>query len=228
MTGPERTDEPAPQHQHNEDRMRRARSWLERSRQEGTEEVERFAFLWIAFNAAYGNELALRDFVEREDERGSESYRFRTFLRNIVEKDGEGILEGIVWDEFSGPIRVLLTNAYVFRPFWRAVWGSERDRDWRQSFEGSKKVAASALARRDVFTVLSVVFDRLYTLRNQIFHGGATWPAGFGRDQIRDGSRIMASLVPAILDIMRQDIDRNADSELWGKVAYPRINPEPD
>ena len=74
---------------------------------------------------------------------------------------------------------------------------------------------------------MSVVFDRLYTLRNQIFHGGTTYPSGFGRDQIRDGSRIMASLVPAILHIMRQDIDGNPDSELWGKVAFPRIEAEP-
>ena len=219
---------PAPQRQHNEDRMRRARSWLARSRQAGVEEVERFMFLWIAFNAAYGNEAALRDFVEREDERGGESYRFRTFLRNIVEKDANRILERIVWDEFSGPIRVLLANPYVFRPFWRSVWSSEQDGDWRLSLEGSKKVAGAALTRRDIFTVLSVVFDRLYTLRNQIFHGGATWPAGFGRDQIRDGSRIMAALVPAILDIMQADIGQNPDSELWGKVAYPRINPEPE
>lgn len=222
------SEQPAPQQQHNRDRMRRARAWLERSQRAGTEDIERFIFLWIAFNAAYGNEVALRDFVERGDERESESYRFRTFLRNIVEKDSGSALERIVWDEFSGPIRVLLANPYVFGPFWRSVWGSERDGHWRQSFERSKTIAGSALTRRDIFTVLSVVFDRLYTLRNQIFHGGATWPAGFGRDQIRDGSRIMASLVPAILDIMQEDIDANPDSELWGKVAYPRINPEPE
>lgn len=220
--------EPAPQRQHNEDRMRRARAWLERSRQEGTEDIERFAFLWIAFNAAYGDEAALRDFAERGDRRDSESDRFLTFLRNIVENDANRILERIVWDEFSGPIRVLLMNAYVFRPFWRAVWGLERDGDWRQRFAASKRAAASALVRRDIFTVLCVVFDRLYTLRNQVFHGGATWPAGFGRDQIRDGSRIMASLVPTILDIMQADIDRNPESETWGRVAYPRINPEPE
>ena len=218
----------APQRQHNQDRMRRARAWLERSRQEGTQDIERFAFLWIAFDAAYGNEAALRDFVERGDRRDSEPDHFQTFLRNILKNDTNRILEQIVWDEFSGPIRGLLMNAYVFRPFWRAVWGLEPDGAWRQRFAASKRAAASALARRDIFTVLCVVFDRLYTLRNQVFHGGATWPAGFGRDQIRDGSRIMASLVPAILDIMQVDIDRNPDSEFWGRVAYPRINPEPE
>ena len=95
--------------------------------------------------------------------------------------------------------------------------------------KGSKKAANSALSRRDISTVLSVVFGRLYTLRNQIFHGGTTHPSGFGLDQIRDGSRIMAaSLVPAILEIMRQDIDANPDSELWGKVAFPRMQRKPE
>ena len=227
MSEAQRLGSPVSQRQHNADRMRRARAWLERSQQEETEDVERFVFLWISFNAAYGDEATLQDFVERSDELGGESNRFLSFLRNLVKNDSECILEKIVWSQYSGPIRVLLENPYVFRPFWRSVWASERERNWRGSFEKRKKDVASALRRRDTFTVLSVVFDRLYTLRNQIFHGGVTWPAGFGRDQIRDGSRIMGSFVPSILDIMQHEIDRNPDSELWGRVAYPRINPEP-
>ena len=228
MSRHEPTGEPAPQRRHNEDRMRRACTWLERSGRVGTEDMERFVFLWIAFNAAYGDESALRDFVEREEERDSEPGRFGTFLANVVERDRASILERIVWDEFPGPIRVLLSNRYVYRPFWLAVWGSDRGGDWRRRFESSKRVALAALSSRDTSTVLSVVFDRLYTLRNQIFHGGTTYPSGFGLDQIRDGSRIMASLVPAILDIMREDIDDNPDSEPWGKVAFPRIQAEPE
>ena len=207
--------------------MRRAYTWLERSERKGTEDIERFVFLWIAFNAAYGDESALREFVEGGDARETEPDRFGTFLGNIVQQDKAGVLERIVWDEFPGPIRVLLSNRYVYRPFWLAVWGSHRGGHWRGRFEGSKRIALTALSNRNVSTVLSVMFDRLYTLRNQIFHGGTTYPSGFGRDQIRDGNRIMASLVPAILDIMRQDIDGNPDSELWGKAAFPRIEAEP-
>ena len=230
MSQRKRTVAPAPQRQHNEDRLRRARAWLDRSAQAGTEDIERFTFLWIAFNAAYGNEAALREFVEREDEqdRETEYQRFRTFLQNVVKEDRAGVLEKIIWEKFSGPIRVLLSNCYVFRPFWKSIWATGRNSDWQERFERSTKAARSALSKRDVFTVLSVVFDRLYTLRNQIFHGGATHPSGFGRDQIRDGSRIMASLVPAIVEIMQQEIDSNPDSKLWGRVAYPRINAEPE
>ena len=207
--------------------MRRAHAWLDRSRQDGTEDIERLVFFWIAFNVACGDESALREFVEREDEKESELGRFKTFLENVVLQDGAGVLERIVWEEYPGPIRVPLSNHYMYRPFWLAVWGSDRGDDWRRRFEGSKRPANSALSRRDISGVLSVVFDRLYTLRNQIFHGGTTHPSGFGLNQIRDGSRIMASLVPAILDIMRQDIGANPDSDLWGKVAFPRMADEP-
>ena len=219
--------EPAPQRQHNEDRLRRAYSWLERSERNGTEDVEQFVFLWIAFNAAYGYESALRGVVEGGEARETEVDRFMTFLGNIVKQDEAGVLESIVWDKFPGPIRVLLSNQYVYRPFWMDVWGSDRGRDWRRRFERGRRIAFEALSIRDVFVVLSIVFDRLYTLRNQILHGGTTYPSGFGRDQIRDGSRIMASLVPAILGIMRREIDSNPDSELWGKVAFPRIEAQP-
>ena len=90
-----------------------------------------------------------------------------------------------------------------------------------------KRKVNRAPVNKDTFNILTRVFDRLYTLRNQIFHGGATWPAGFGRAQIRDGSRIMASLVPAVLAIMRADIERDPDTAVWGTVAYPRVNFEP-
>ena len=228
MSNHNHIDEPAPQYQHNEDRMRRAHAWIGRSGKEGTEDIERFMFLWIAFNAAYGDEGALRDFVDSSDGKKSESDRFTIFLRSIVEQDTSGSLQRIVWKEFSGPIRVLLDNHYVFLPFWKGVWGSNPNDDWKRRFKNEKKRVQKALSRQDTFTILSIVFHRLYVLRNQIFHGGATWPSGFGRDQIRDGSRIMASLIPAVIDIMQRDISRDQDSEIWGRVAYPRINAEPE
>ena len=62
----------------------------------------------------------------RKEGRGSESHYFMVFLENIVEQDVSGALERIVWEEFSGPIRVLLNNHYVFHPFWKSVWYGSR------------------------------------------------------------------------------------------------------
>ena len=42
--------------------------------------------------------------------------KIRGPLRNIVGQDWAGVLERIVWDEFSGPIRVLPSNRYLLIP----------------------------------------------------------------------------------------------------------------
>ena len=214
--------------------MRRAESWLaraDRAAREGEKAgdgadgvgfaCERFLFLWISFNAAYGYE------VIEDETRASypkEKEKFTKFFYEVVRRDREGIIRNILWEQYSGPVRVLLRNKYVFKPFWESVRGTPGDPEWKQQFDKEKRHANRALANGNVDRVLEIVFLRLYVLRNQMFHGGTTFAEGWGRDQIRDGSRIMAALVPAILAIMRADIAANPDTDAWGKVAYPRIN----
>ena len=65
-------------------------------------------------------------------------------------------------------------------------------------------------------------------MRNQIFHGGATYRGGKGREQIRDGAEILSALVKAILNVMKADIKRYPDSEVWKDVAYPTVSVEPE
>ena len=214
--------------------MRRAESWLaraDRAAREGEKAgdgadgvgfaCERFLFLWISFNAAYGYE------VIEDETRASypkEKEKFTKFFYEVVRRDREGIIRNILWEQYSGPVRVLLRNKYVFKLFWESVRGTPGGLEWKQQFDKEKRHANRALANGNVDRVLEIVFRRLYVLRNQIFHGGTTFAAGWGGDQVRDGSRIMAALVPAILAIMRADIAANPDTDTWGKVAYPRIN----
>ena len=218
-----RTTHQIPQRQHNEDRLRRADSWLRRSK-DAKDDTERFIFLWIAFNAAYGSEAL----PSHSDKQRTERKKFRTFLREILKRDDDGVLEDALWRTYSGPIRVLLENHYVFDPFWDAV----RDRDptagknWKRKFSASKRSVLRSIGK-NVHHVLTELFMRLYTLRNQLIHGGATFATGWGQDQVRDGSRIMESLVPSILEIMRADIERKPDSRVWGLVDFPRVNDGP-
>lgn len=77
---------------------------------------------------------------------------------------------------------------------------------------------------KNVGRVFEIIFQRLYQLRNQVFHGGATCgEKSWGWIQLEDANYIMAALVPVILDIMQAEIDKNPDTEIWGKVAYPRV-----
>jgi hypothetical protein len=74
------------------------------------------------------------------------------------------------------------------------------------------------LGRRDTVAVLSVVLSRIYTLRNQVIHGGATWRGGVNRDQIRDCAAFMSKLVPAVIEIMMDH-----PQTLWGQACYPVV-----
>ena len=138
-----------------------------------------------------------------------------------VELDDAGRLESIVWEQFPGPIRVLLGNKYVFQPWWDHLNRLPDSADWKERFERANRAASHALADRDTGKVLGVVFVRLYTLRNQLIHGGATWNGSVNREQLRDARAIMSALVPFIIEIMM-----DSAGEHWGEPCYPVHNDE--
>ena len=81
---------------------------------------------------------------------------------------------------------MLLDNPYVFADFWKFQNGSLPEAAWKASFAAANKAAHVALGRQDTVTVLSIVLSRIYTLRNQLVHGGATWNGSVNREQMRD------------------------------------------
>ena len=193
-------------------RTHRALSWLGRAEQETTDDDARFLFLWIAFNAAYANEILDRKaFTERR--------LFLQFLNRLVESDKEELISEIVWNQFSSSIRVLIDNKFVFQPFWDHQAGLVSESNWKEAFENSKTAANRALGRTDTTRVLAVIFDRLYTLRNQIVHGGATWNSGVNRAQMKDGTNILGFLVPTVIHLMMEN-----HNQLWGDPCYPVVD----
>ena len=49
-------------------------------------------------------------------------------------------------------------------------------------------------------------------------HGGATWNSSVNRDQVRDCGRLLAKLVPLILEVMLDN-----PGTLWGDACFPVI-----
>jgi hypothetical protein len=193
-------------------RTHRALSWLKRAEQETSDEDARFLFLWIAFNAAYANELPDRKaFPERR--------LLVQFLKRLVNSDKELLLHEIVWNQFSGSIRMLIDNKFVFQPFWDFQSGKISEDAWQRAFERSRASANRALGRSDTTRVLAVIFDRLYTLRNQIVHGGSTWNSGINRAQMKDGANILGHLVPTIIHLMMENYN-----QVWGDACYPVVD----
>ena len=148
--------------------MHRAISWIGRAEAAGDDDA-RFLFLWIGFNAAYADE------EEVQNAAAAERDTFKEFFQRVVRLDAGQRIYDAIWDNFSGPIRVLLHNKYVFTPFWKHHNGVEGFEDWEEWFRASERRFRRALEERDTVRVLRLVFDRLYVLRNQIVHGGATW-----------------------------------------------------
>jgi hypothetical protein len=190
-------------------RVHRALSWLNCAEQ-CEDEDGRFVFLWIAINAAYANEL--------DEQRQLETRRFGDFLERVVQLDAESSMEKVLWEQFPGPVRVLLNNRFVFQPFWDHHNRLPESDDWAERFEKANRSASAALAARDTGKVLGIVFARLYTLRNQLVHGGATWNSSVNRDQLRDANAIMGALVPQVIRIMMDNA-----SEHWGEPCYPVV-----
>ena len=193
-------------------RTHRALSWLGRAEREGDDPDARFVFLWIAFNAAYAQEVPDRaGFSERRV--------LLEFLSRLIELDRERSLHRIVWEQFPGPIRLLIDNKFVYQPFWAYCNGDLDDATWRAAFARSRASAHRALGGSDTRRVLAIVFDRLYVLRNQLVHGGATWNSSVNRHQVRDGAAIMGRLVPAVIEIMMR-----GGGEVWGEPRYPVVD----
>ena len=191
-------------------RVHRSLSWLDRAEQ--CEDVDgRFIFLWIAFNAAYATEIDAQY-------RLSEQVTFRNFLGKIFELDTEHELESLVWKEFSGPIRLILDNQYICPSFWEYVKGNLSEEEWIDKQSAEKRFANHALASRNTSDLLGVVLSRVYTLRNQLVHGFATWNGSVNRDQLRDSTNMMMKLVPLIVSLMMDHPET-----LWGDAGYPVI-----
>lgn len=191
-------------------RVHRSLSWLKKA-EECSDDDSKFTFLWIAFNSAYA-----QDFEQKVNygERGL----YQEFLSRLVELDTGNLLAEIVWQNYSGAIRAVLDNEFILESYWHYHSGRISDEKWKEARSKAKVAANAALGHNNTSSVLSIVFSRLYTLRNQIIHGGATYGSSANRQQLRDCTVLLEQILPAIIKIMM-----DASNELWGDPVYPFI-----
>ena len=193
-------------------RIHRAISWVKKARALPEEDIDlKFIALWIAFNCAYGKEISTDGYF-------GEKVGFRDFLTVICDLDEEKTLDKILWKRFSQSIKALLENKYTYQPYWNYYNSGDRDADWELTFKSYNSKALKALMTQNTAMVLNIVFDSLYTIRNQLFHGGATCNSKANRMQLHDGCEILSELMPSVLDIMLKHHDRD-----WGRAFYPYV-----
>jgi len=194
-------------------RVHRVISWIHCAEQSAGNDDACFIFLWIAFNAAYADEHEFH--LNPPKERSA----FRKYFGKLVQLDQDRRIYNALWDEFPGPVRMLMDNKYVFEPFWKHQNGIPGFQDWEKSFKKSRIAFHKAFGHNETVAVLSMLFERLYTLRNQLVHGGSTWHSGINREQVRNGAAILGALVPVFVDLMMNN--PKAD---WGLPFYPPVD----
>lgn len=190
-------------------RLHRAISWLSRAEQESDDPDAAFIFLWIAFNAAYAKQFGFEN-TERET--------LQAFIDTLVKVDANKRLNSAVFSQFTGPIRVLIENKFIFEPFWKALRDHDSSNRWKTQFEAINQRAFGAVMASRTEVVLAIVFERLYVLRNQLVHGGATWHSKVNRPQVSDGTRILGTLVPIIIELMISHPELD-----FGENLYPVV-----
>lgn len=193
-------------------RVHRAISWLQRAAQESDDQDAAFIFLWIAFNSAYAEDIP-------DSLPSGERTNFDAFFERILAVDSKHRIYDAIWDRFPQSIRMLLDNHFVFQPFWHFHNGIDGYADWEDRFAKSKRKIQVALQNKDTKLILTTLFDRLYVLRNQLVHGGATWNSGTNRNQVRDGAAILNTLLPLFVDLMMDN-----PSISLGAPYYPVVD----
>ena len=192
-------------------RMRRATSWIECAENADNDDAK-FLFYWTAFNAVYG----------RRDRKSGESKEYEEFAKYfavILGCDTDNAIHNAIGKRFSGQLRRFLQSQYVFRPFWEHHNNNGHD-DWKDQLDRRWREVNDALRCRDTRSILSELFGRLYVLRNQLMHGGATWKGSVNRHQVRYGARIMAFLVPRFVSLMMSESNHRID---WGPPRFPVV-----
>ncbi|MGR6873355.1 hypothetical protein ACU6U9_13840 [Pseudomonas sp. HK3] len=190
-------------------RLHRALSWLNCAAHQQDDVDLQLISLWIAFNACYA-----------VDQGGSESlaerFAFQGFVEKLVSHDHDKKIYACLWQTYSGPVKALIKNPYVYSGFWQAKRDDVNSDGWREPFDQLSVSALNHLSRQNVPQLLSIVLDRLFVLRNQLIHGGATYASQVNREQVEDGAQLLSSLVPIMIEIML-----HAESEDWGNIYYP-------
>lgn len=219
-------------------RLRRAISWFDRAKQlrqlrkENEEERKRdldsqFIFFWISFNALYARDPHKRFEEEDKQKDESEQDRFKKYFRSLLKIDNKAhnsrIYKAI---DNTKAVTKLLDNKFVDSRFWDYYHENFLERAEQKNWDTTKVIKSFDNAKKEaepnISKMLSIIFDRLYTLRNQIMHGGSAWKVDLNRGQLRDATGIMYKLLPVFIDLMLENPETN-----WGKSFYPRVGGKP-
>lgn len=190
-------------------RVWRGLSWLERAEQ-AAEVEDQFISLWIAFNALYGRQdVAAHMWTEKK--------AYCELLTTTWRLDGGGLLRSCLKNRQTAVLGII-GEKFLCREFW----DSPKDNHDKRLTEHVRNLLPGYNGR-NMLPVLTELFDRLYIMRVQLFHGASTKGSKLNRRMLKQCTTLLADFIPILLAIM---IEGGIDVD-WGDVCFPPLELKP-
>ena len=175
-----------------------------------TDIEEKFIFYWISLNAAY-SDASMTDEYERT--------KRKVFFEKIVELDIDSRLPKALVD-IQNQLRLFIDNQYLYKEFWEAKTEKLSEEAYEKTrAKYVRKIYSGLMNKGDEVDCLDYTFNLMALLRNQIFHGLATYHSKANRDQVEAGVKILQAVMPIIAELLLEH-----DEVDWGEISYPYIN----
>lgn len=188
-------------------RLHRAISWLEAAEQAHSSDLA-FISSWIGFNALYSS--------SEIDSPKLESGKIWNFVKELAWLDTENQLWALLCFTNSDLTKRIVENELLYTMFWNSMHNQLES--WEESFFYSNQEIQSFLKYKNIAKYVSAIMQRIYLLRNQLIHGGATHKGRMNRGQVEDCKVLLMQILPCMISIMMR-----YPTKSWGDLCYPPL-----
>lgn len=186
-------------------RVWRGLSWLERAEQANDAEG-RFISCWIGFNALYGQ-------LDDDNRPWGEREALGTFLATIWRLDEEESIRQLLGKRQLAVLH-LIESKYLYDKFW-----SQPQRNHEHALRQTVRKMLARFGTSGMLPILQTLFDRLYIMRVQVFHGASTKGSSLNRRTLIQSGDLLRELLPVMINVM---IRHGVEAE-WGRICFPPI-----
>ncbi len=186
-------------------RVWRAMSWLERVEQ-ATDIEDRFIRSWIGLNALYGR-------LDDDRRAWGDHEALGAFLSLVWRLDDEGLIQHVLCSRQLDVLR-LIENRFLYDKFWLAP-----DHDHGHDMHRIVREMMPRFGTQRMLPILQVLLDRLYVMRNQVFHGASTKGSSLNRRTLIQSADLLGRLLPVMITVMI----RHGIQEDWGEICFPPV-----
>ena len=151
--------------------------------------------------------------------RNDASAQNTVFLEYLYKLDDEQRISQVIWGKARQSIEVLLAYPYASKEYWDYKNHKISKVQWMQKNIADKQFISHILNVKDSKQVLTLLFLRLFALKQQMLDGGSNYNSMANRLHMRESCVILQALIPTFIYII---ID-NAQTIEFTMPFYPAV-----